>query len=205
MPTPSYEQIKTFQEIYKIFNDGLFSGQLPEVILNFSRSGAKTVAFYRPKTWISTNEKQTDLLAEISLSPKYLYRERRQIFSSVVHEQCHLWQDLFGKAPRSCYHDKQWADKMIECGLQPDNGHGGVTGQSVSHDVVNGGAFDRIFQTLDESLHLPFLTSKEEGMTMKRPSSRKKYTCPACQSSVWGKANLQIMCGDCNEHYNQEE
>ena len=32
----------------------------------------------------------------------------------------------------------------------------------------------------------------------KRPSSNRfKYSCPACSTNVWGKPDLNIVCGDC--------
>jgi len=35
-------------------------------------------------------------------------RTDEEILSTLVHEMAHLSQEAHGKAPRRCYHDKQW-------------------------------------------------------------------------------------------------
>ncbi len=32
-------------------------------------------------------------------------------------------------------------------------------------------------------------------------SNRNKYTCPGCGASVWGKPNLNVVCGGCDEQF----
>ena len=59
--------------------------------------------------------------------------------STLVHEMCHLWQEDFGKPSRGGYHNRQWADKMIQVGLMPtDTGEPGgqLTGQRVTHYII---------------------------------------------------------------------
>lgn len=34
-----------------------------------------------------------------------------------------------------------------------------------------------------------------------RAANKMKYQCPDCKSNVWGKPNLNIVCGDCNEKF----
>lgn len=201
----SVEQINAFQEIFDFFNDNLFDGKLPPVILNFSRtSGKKTIAFFKPKSWAREAEKDTVAVHELSLTPRFLNRTKKETFSTIVHEQCHLWQHHFGKASRPGYHNMEWAEKMLEVGLQPVSNSGGMTGQSVSHDIIADGKFDILFKTIENELSLPFLAFSED--TEKAPSStRSKYCCERCQTNVYGKKNLQINCGVCNAQYKLEE
>lgn len=35
--------------------------------------------------------------------------------------------------------------------------------------------------------------------SQKKDPSKIKYSCPSCLINVWGKINLNILCGDCNE------
>ena len=37
------------------------------------------------------------------------------------------------------------------------------------------------------------LTIKNENK-----SNRIKYTCSMCETNIWGKPDLNVMCGDCN-------
>ncbi len=31
--------------------------------------------------------------------------------------------------------------------------------------------------------------------------TRTKYTCPNCKTNIWGKASINVLCGDCNVPY----
>ena len=46
-------------------------------------------------------------------------RTDEEILSTLAHEMAHVWQQTHGKPPRRSYHDRQWAAKMKEIGLQP--------------------------------------------------------------------------------------
>ena len=198
---PSVDQITSFQAAFDYFNAALFQNTLPQVILNFSRSGAKTIAFYAPSRW-EQGKGNKQSLDEISLSPKYLGRTYEQIFSSLVHEQCHLWQFSHGKPSRSGYHNREWAAKMKAVGLQPESENGKGTGQNVSHHVMNDGPFLKAFQTMPENFKIPWRVFMEGDVeTPKKPGkagTRIKYTCSACGSNVWGKPDLKIVCQECD-------
>ena len=48
--------------------------------------------------------------------------------------------------------------------------------------------------------------SKMEIIKMKPPGNngdknKKKYSCPGCKSNVWGKPQLNLVCGDCLKKY----
>ena len=209
MTKPSVDQITSFQAAFDYFNSNLFQNTLPQVILNFSRTGSKTIAFYAPKRWEQksqeANTSSDEPLDEISLSPKYLGRTYEQIFSSLVHEQCHLWQFTYGNPSRKGYHNREWAEKMKEVGLQPDDGTGKETGQSVSHRIIEGGAFQKAYRQMPENFKLPwrvFVERPPEGVGKTPPKKggrRIKYTCSVCGSNIWGKSGLEVICRMCDE------
>ena len=73
------------------------------------------------------------------------------ILSTLVHEMAHVWQQTYGKPPRKGYHDRQWAAKMLEVGLQPSTTGepgGKETGQSMSHYILPGGRYAEAFAKL---------------------------------------------------------
>jgi hypothetical protein len=43
------------------------------------------------------------------------------ILSTLVHEMVHVWQETYGNPSRRGYHNRQWAEKMREVGLQPSS------------------------------------------------------------------------------------
>ncbi len=196
--------MQSFQEIFDFFNDNLFEGRLPHVILNFSRSSAKTIAFLKPKTWSPESGEDKASISEISLSPRFLDRSKKETFSTIVHEQCHLWQHTFGTPGRPGYHNMEWAEKMLEVGLKPITANGKMTGQSVSHEILADGKFEKVFKVIEKELKLPFLVLNEN---IKNPSkaSRSKYSCSKCMAIVYGKRNLKIVCGVCNVQYKAQE
>jgi predicted SprT family Zn-dependent metalloprotease len=72
-------------------------------------------------------------------------RTDRQIFSTLVHEMCHLWQSAHGKDYKKGAHNKEWARKMEAIGLIPSatgEPGGKQTGRNVTHYIEIGGPFD---------------------------------------------------------------
>lgn len=198
--TPTIEQATAYQAAYDYFNDCLFEGSLPQCLLNFSRDSRKGVmAFYAPKRWESADG--LDVLDEISLSPKSLKRTLEEVFGSLVHEMVHHQQYTYGSPSRRSYHNVQWGQMMLAIGLQPDNGRGGTTGQRVSHKIIEGGRFQEAYQKMDDSLALPWRVFVE-GDKDEEPKSKKvktKYSCSSCGSNVWGKPEMLIRCGICED------
>jgi predicted SprT family Zn-dependent metalloprotease len=195
---PTKEQFDNYQLIYEYFNKALFNNGLANCILNFSRL-KNSHGFFAPSRW-ENGEFKTH---EISLNPDTLAREPKAVLSTLVHEMCHLWQQDHGKAPRRCYHDKQWAQKMEEVGLIPSaNGlpGGKKTGQNMTHYIEEGGAFEIAFDNMPKDLLLPFKAIAFPTMA-KKSKQKTVYICPGCESKVWGKSGLSISCDDCEEKY----
>lgn len=228
-PTPTQEQFDALNKAYQYFNQVLFGGQLPGCILNFSRKKG-THGFMAPGRWRRVGE-QDYTTHEISLTPYTLYREPILVFSTLTHEQCHLWQWEFGDPSRTGYHNKEWADKMEEIGLMPsDTGAPGGkrTGQHMTHYIIPGGKYEQAFNAMPQEYTLPFtslegdlmrsLVTGGAGGTTSKPGEpepgkggagggksreKTKYTCPGCGVNVWGKPSLNLLCGDCNETMQQ--
>jgi hypothetical protein len=131
------------------------------------------------------------------------------VLSTLAHEMAHLWQQHFGKPSRSAYHNKEWAAKMKEIGLQPsDTGAPGgkETGQKMTHYIVAGGPFAvACRELLSDGYRLAWGevidAAKDDGDDDKNKSNRVKYTCPGCGVNAWGKPDLALICGDCEERF----
>lgn len=221
--TPTQEQFQAFNDAYQYFNRELFGGQLAGCILNFSRKSG-THGFVAPRRWKRAEEDGFST-HELSLTPQTLYREPILVFSTLVHEQCHIWQIDLGNPSRGGYHNKEWADKMEEVGLMPsDTGEPGgkKTGQHMTHYIIPGGRYEKAFNKMPEQYKLPFvsldghlmkaqltgvpglITGKPEGqepggVVTPKSKDKVKYTCPGCGINVWGKPGLKLRCDDCNQ------
>src|SRR5437763_11140589 len=129
-----------FQHAYDFFNRELFEGSLPQVLVTLQRH-ANTRGYFSPERFAGRIDEAA--VQELALNPdEFTGRTDAMILSTLVHEMCHIWQQTHGKAPRRGYHDRQWAGKMREIGLQPSSTGeegGAETGQSVSHYIIPGG------------------------------------------------------------------
>lgn len=221
------KQFSTLNDLFDYYNETLFGGTLEQCLVNLSRHrGAH--GFFAPGRW-KDGEKTVH---EISINPDSMNRPDKEWHSTLVHEMCHLWQETQGKAPRKCYHDKQFAAKMDSVGLVPSNTGqpgGKRTGQNMTHYVQAGGPFETAFNAIGsenlEALKLPLKPSRPhldlaglvakikgsetEGETAEEESKPKsgvkiKYSC-GCGNNVWGKSGLKITCDDCEEPYKEQE
>src|SRR4051812_32223310 len=100
-PSPTAEQFTAYQALAQYFNERLFGGTLPPVLLNFGRKGHRTRGFFAANRW----EKAIATTHEISLNPQLLKeRSPLETAATLVHELCHLWQFVFGTPSRTGYH-----------------------------------------------------------------------------------------------------
>jgi hypothetical protein len=216
---PTEAQFKAFQGLFDYFNERLFEGKLPAVILNLSRMN-KALGFFAPNRWqdVKQLEAQASIevqegeeiavaevvkMHEISLNPDHLASGPKEACDTLVHEMCHLQRQIApGKPCGKTYrgHDKQWAEMMKAVGLQPFNVKNPEkeTGPSCSDRPIPGGAFEVCFGELPKELLLPFvhvrIPDKDKAA---KTASKTKYTCPECETNAWAKPDTNLMCGDC--------
>ena len=197
---------------YTHFNKALFAGALPEAVLTL-QPRKKSAGHFANNRWTAGG----DRYHEININPTVIEEQgERQLMQTLVHEMCHLWQEVFGKPSRSGYHNREWVRVMREIGLEPvsldsDNG----TGQRVSDKIIEGGRFSTAYDKLagrkswtgidwhrvDDS-HLegggkPAGGGSEgEGGSRRKPGTKRKarYSCPSCGNNAWGKPGMQFAC-----------
>jgi hypothetical protein len=188
-----------FQDAYDFFNRELFEGSLPQVLVTLQRH-ANTRGYFSPERFSGRVNKA--VVHELALNPdSFTGLTDEMILSTLVHEMCHVWQQTYGKAPRKGYHDRQWAGKMREVGLQPSTTGeegGKETGQSVSHYIIPDGRYAKTYAKLAATgfqLHWQSAPASEQGRAKK--SSKTKFTCPECRQNAWAKPDALLICGEC--------
>lgn len=207
---PTEQTYREFQDAYTYLNAKLF-GTLPNCLITMQRH-ARSFGYFCHNRFVNSREpnRHTD---EIALNPSYFAsRTERGVLSTLVHEMAHLWQFHYGKRPRSGYHNRQWADRMIALGLYPsDTGRPGgkETGYHMTHYIVEDGPFDIACRELTAAgFRLSWL--ENDGMFGSQPpvttklvagrtdsSNRWKYTCPKCGLNAWAKPGVSLACGVC--------
>ncbi|WP_370978600.1 SprT-like domain-containing protein [Agaribacterium sp. ZY112] len=135
------ELYSALEAAYGHFNDHLFKGSLPEVVFTMHRS-VGTLGYFIPDRWASEKKGTKH---EISINPIYIGKYRIiDVLETLVHEMVHCWQYCHGHPSRSGYHNKEWAYKMIDVGLQPSSTGqpgGEIVGNQMSHYSLEGGQF----------------------------------------------------------------
>ena len=149
--TPTDEIYEQIEQAYDYFNRELFNDQLPNCLITVQRE-KNTMGYFSPMRWSNNLGKQTH---EIALNPAYFAGHPViEVFQTLVHEQCHLWQHEFGKPSHTSYHNKEWSKKMESLGLIPsDTGRpgGAKTGQKMADYPAPSGLFETACVRLIES------------------------------------------------------
>lgn len=216
---PTSVVYRELTEAYDFFNRELFEGRLPPALITLTYH-RRAYGFFRSKPFVQRDEledretwdmsmgegaddweaaeKAKPGVDEISLNIfQFAGRSREEILSTLCHEMTHLEQFHFGKPPKRPTHNKEWVGLMERIGLIPsDTGAPGgkKTGRNVSHYIAEGGPFERVVGDCPATLDWVGLMTQKKR---KSRSSRPRYVCPECEISVKGKADLNIICGDC--------
>jgi hypothetical protein len=206
----SYEQLNDaitpheyggLQAAYDHFNKELFEGVLPDVFITYQRH-AHSAGYYSPDRFSGrVGQFGKD---ELALNPdNFIGRTDKQITSTLVHEQTHAWQKAFGTPASRGYHNKEWAKKMKEIGLQPSStsGVGGrETGQHMSHYIIPHGAFDQAYERLAATGWALNLQSAPSAGPKGGRNRKTSFACTGCGQKAWGKPSLDLICHTCLLH-----
>lgn len=194
-------EYNTFTQAYEYFNDKLFGGKLPDVIITLQHGKRYYGYFWQHKF---DNRQDSKLkIGEMALNPDlFKGRSDAAILSTLVHEQCHIWQAAYGKPGKKGYHNKEWADKMKAIGLQPsDTGATGgkETGEKMSHFIIKLSLFDTTCDALIKNgFALNWQSYVDPGKPKKAKQTRAKFICPECDQAAWAKPTANLTCGDCD-------
>jgi len=159
---------------------------------------ANTRGYFSPERFKGRVEKAA--VHELALNPDtFTGRTDELILSTLVHEMAHVWQETHGEPSRRGYHNRQWAGKMREVGLQPTStGEAGgmETGQAVTHYIIPEGRYSNAYAKLASSgFALHWQSTPAVGSAKK--SSKNKFTCPECGQNAWAKPTARLICGEC--------
>jgi hypothetical protein len=200
--TTTITEYQGFQHAYDFFNRELFDGSLPQVLVTLQRH-ANTRGYFSPERFSGRIDNAA--VHELALNPdSFIGRTDEMILSTLVHEMAHVWQQTHGNPPRRSYHDRQWAAKVREIGLQPlSTGEEGgkETGQSMSHYIIPEGLFAKAYAKLAAAgfqLHWQSVPATEQARGKK--SSKTKFTCPECGLNAWAKPDAHLICGECYDN-----
>jgi hypothetical protein len=192
-------EYRGFQKAYDFFNRALFGNSLPHVLVTLQRH-ARAKGYFSPDRFAGRVEdtRKTD---ELALNPDtFTGRTDEEILSTLTHEMAHVWQQHHGTPSSGRYHDREWAGKMKEIGLQPtDTGEPGgkETGQSVTHYIVPGGRYALAYARLQATgFQLNWQSVPLSAQAKAKRLSKTKFTCPECGQNAWAKPAAELLCAN---------
>ncbi len=127
---PTQEFYDRLTEAAAHFNEKLFEGDLPPMIITVQR-GLRTRGQFSPERWA---RKDGSKAHELAINPAHLASNTLlELFQTIVREQAHCWQHCFGTPSRRGYGNQEYRDKMREIGLQTSS-----TGKPGGKDIGQG-------------------------------------------------------------------
>jgi predicted SprT family Zn-dependent metalloprotease len=198
---PNDELYAPIKAAFQVFNRIFFDGQLPTPIFTASSHHKRSRGYFKAKSWVRDGDSRyrADV---INLNPLYFLDEHggnREALQTIMHEICHLWQEHFGKPPRSGYHNREFAAKMKLIGLQPSNTGrpgGKEVGQRMSDYIIAGSPFERaVYALLERGFDIPW--SELAGVEGKKPPTRITYRCVHCGFRLLAPAGNRNAGCDC--------
>ena len=213
-------EYRTLQEAYDYLNVALFEGSLPQVLITLQRH-PHALGYFSAGRFQSRGDVGQQI-HEVALTPDgFTGNKDEKILSTLVHEMVHVWQQENGKPGRGRYHNREWALKMCTIGLMPSTTGkpgGAVTGESVSHYILEGGrfavacgAFLNRYRLAWESAVVRANDTFGDGTRVAGESpdgsdtpgksakqTRTKFTCPNCGLNVWAKPDALVDCHQCS-------
>jgi hypothetical protein len=177
------------QVLFDWLNSRLFDGRLPQSLLllyhHEHELGRFVVRRSRGKGGIPSER------YEISLNVDLHKRGERDLASTLLHEMVHLETHLAGKVESRRCHSKGWAERMVRVGLCPTHTGrpgGRQTGQSMTHLIVEGGAFDKAWKAL---------VATGWRLRGSPPAGARRFVCARCGQAATGEPRARLMCGAC--------
>ena len=94
--------------------------------------------------------------------------------------------------------DLLWVDKIqaISPSCQPREPNW------IDDEIKNDETLNEVLATNIIEL-VPGILSTEEIVEIKQKKQKTRYSCPSCESNVWGKPSLNISCEDCNVKFEE--
>lgn len=194
--------IAELHRAFKMFNDNLFNGSLPEpAILIQSRGNKKLTLGWCSVQKIWKNEVTSEEKYEINIVAEALNRGTYPVMATLLHEMIHLHNlvnNIKDTSRGNTYHNMKFKKTAEAHGLLIE--HADRIGWSVSKlqgttmNLIDEHKFDEAVFSLGRR----DLNFEGAGKPRKKvKTSSRKYICPSCGTSIRASKDVNILCADC--------
>lgn len=194
--------ISELHRAFKLFNENLFDGELPEpAILIQSRGNKKLTLGWCTVKQVWKNEMTKEEKYEINLVAEGLNRGIYPVMTTLLHEMVHLHNlvnNIKDVSRSNTYHNMKFKKVAEAHGLLVE--HADKIGWSLSKlqgltmDLIDMNHFDEAVFSFGR-IDLDFDDAGKPRK--KKKTSSRKYICPNCGGTVRTSKDMNILCGDC--------
>lgn len=198
--------ISELHRAFKLFNENLFDGTLPEpAILVAPRGNKKLTLGWCTVGKVWKNEVTEEERYEINLCAEALNRGIYPVMATLLHEMVHLHNlvnEIKDTSRGGTYHNMKFKKVAEEHGLVIE--HGEKIGwsltklQGTTMDLIDGANFDEAVFSFGRRE----MNSEEDKKRKKKKGSVRKYVCPRCGCIIRASKQVKVICGDCYENDN---
>ena len=222
MKTENMNMEMTIKELYTIFNklnETFYNNELPEpqiVVTETAKKGA--FGWFTPYSAWSTEDKKIEKF-EIALSAEYMTRKDmkleeeggmidviRTLHHEMIHLFCHI-NDIKDTSRQGRYHNKNFKKACEDHGfIFKDEAPDSTIGWSRAYLSDQTKAVINSWNSNEDAFKLARVGGTFTKQTKeKKPSSTVSYMCPKCEEKLRAKREMNIMCGDCDEQFEEQE
>ena len=195
--------ISELHRAFKLFNEQLFNGNLPEpVILVASRGNKKLTLGWCTVEKVWKNEITHEERYEINLVAESLNRGIYPVMATLLHEMIHLHNlvyEIKDVSRGGTYHNMKFKKVAEEHGLIIEHnekiGWSLTKIQGTTMDIIDKAGFDEAVFSLGRRE----MASEGDKKRKKKKSSVRKYVCPNCGCIIRASKLVNVICGDCYE------
>lgn len=199
--TSLQEVIRQLENLFSKFNKNFFNNKLEKPIITVSPDTTRG-AYGWCTSWKAWKEDaNSDGYYEINMCAEHLNRPFEEICSTLIHEMVHLMNLQNGVQDTSrsgLYHNRKFKQTAEEHGLivEKDAKYGWCI-TSLNDDAL------QYVKSLDGQA---FTLYRSKIPKMKSSgSSGKKYVCPGCGAIIRATKEVNVMCADCELHFELQE
>lgn len=180
---------ENLEELFRIFNDHFYSGELETPIISIQQDPRNSSYGWCTtyKAWSTTDNQE---FYEINICAEYLNRDLSGISGTLLHEMAHLYnishdiKDCNGKR-----HNIKFKKTAEEHGLIIEKNRYGWSETSLNPET------QEFIKNMEYSFNISRRPKPKKARKAKKPTY--KYICPCCGAKVTSKMVLNIQCMDC--------
>lgn len=198
------------EKCFRLLNEHFFRGELEAPIITIAPTSNAYGHYTAFNAWTSNGEGKR----EINIASATLDRPLEEIVATLLHELCHMYNDtvLHVVDSRDGYYHN---DHFLRAALS----HGLICERVPRYGYAKTSPSDELLQFLldhDEIRDVELCRAKEyasplsggRGTNGNKPnvpgvskSNSRRWVCPKCRTIVRSTRTVNLICGDCLEHF----